>query len=553
VVLKAPNIPNQVKNEEPVPKLFAAIGDSITSYSKVGTQAAGGALLLGSLCSLNIGPAFIKLFQIIEILGKFYFSPIEFSALMDYFLSKLFGLSDIIDTRKDIIISNSTNADNRQYKKLTSLQQDRNILRSTPVFVIAYIALYIAIAIIPTGKCTGPSSRRFATAFEMIMKIQLFIFELSFVDFAFYASYALVGSWSLDNCKSPIFWLNKLISMFMLHECSLFVVLVVHTALCSTRGHHHRRPGSMLGRNPFYSAGEEIVMEHLPSKLQGHKIARLSNSIYIGFIFLFQILLTTTQHIPGFGLGLLFSTVCINFIFFSVLMLTVYPFKTLLNCLQMFSYELCITTFVCSIIARKLGIHHPYADYVVVALTLVVIVIQVLATAKAIIEQIRVLILKLISKQKEDCKEMKKTDLKLFESKSRPLMNQLSPRSTMQNLNDTDKSPYFRTRYRTIMTAKSKNTVFSKESVNNPVTFLSGEIVQPKEAKSVKLMLSNSSMLERDTKCKDDPHKDTPRSRIRTARSQRLTQKHLTVNTLSKVSITHILKSKQKFMPRDKI
>ena len=70
--------------------------EAVQSLSKGPTAAAAASVAATSVFSINLGPAFIKFFQIVEILGKLYFTPIEYSNLLDYFLSTIFGFSDLI-------------------------------------------------------------------------------------------------------------------------------------------------------------------------------------------------------------------------------------------------------------------------------------------------------------------------------------------------------------------------------------------------------------------------------------------------------------------------
>ena len=80
-----------------------------------------------------MGPAFIKFFQIIEVLGKLYFTPVVYSALLSLFLGTIFGLSDLITLPPDVLIKSEVADHQLYFGKLTDLAQPRHILRSMPL------------------------------------------------------------------------------------------------------------------------------------------------------------------------------------------------------------------------------------------------------------------------------------------------------------------------------------------------------------------------------------------------------------------------------------
>ena len=88
--------------------------------SKGPTAAAAASVIATSTFAINLGPAFIKFFQIIEILGKLYFTPIAYSNLLDYFLSTIYGFSDLISIPVDLVLGQTLVEESPSLGKMTS-------------------------------------------------------------------------------------------------------------------------------------------------------------------------------------------------------------------------------------------------------------------------------------------------------------------------------------------------------------------------------------------------------------------------------------------------
>lgn len=232
--------PSQVQVVD-TPKKYESISpeiqktaEKITTLSKASVASIGGAAMVsGAACSLNLGPAFIKLFQIIEILGKFYFMPIDYSELIDYFLSKIFDLSDIIDIRKDYFLPEQRTHPNTFYNKLSKEEQQRHLLRSSGVFVIVYLGLRI-LDIMCQVVLNNSRKRSVRTKIRsFVSNLRSFFFEMSYIDFAFYSSYALLGPTDTNLLLTDKwYFLNKIIALILLTECTVFacnVFMAVNT------------------------------------------------------------------------------------------------------------------------------------------------------------------------------------------------------------------------------------------------------------------------------------------------------------------------------------
>jgi len=347
------------------------VGESIASISKATTTGAAGVFFLGSTCSVNIGPAFIKLFQIIEILGKFYFTPIDFSSLLDYFLSKLFGLSDLIDTDDDILIDFPNHIPNNSYRKLTALKQQNYLLRANPIFVLIYPVFHLLEIILGKGR------RGIVGAIaKIITKGREFIFEVSFVDFAFYSSYSMMGLYSIEFFSSWQFVTNKLLGLYYLHLCTLFTTRAVHTAW-TAQVHALLPHSSRLPLSGLDPKSVEIVSEHVREDMLGNRAVRMANALYVVCMMAFQVILTTFQNSPGPGVILLCILTYANFVNFARVNLNYNPFKHILDSAQRITYEFCVAVFIGSISLRKIGLYHQYLDFFVIGMVVVSILVQI--------------------------------------------------------------------------------------------------------------------------------------------------------------------------------
>ena len=376
------NTPNDQQSTETISTQLMQVAQSITTVSKATTTGAAGAVFLGSTCSLNVGPAFIKLFQIIEILGKFYFTPIDFSPLMDYFLSKLFGVSDLVDTADDILIHFPSGIPNNSYNKLSSLNQQDYLLRANPVFVLIYPLfqlLQLALKYF-LGRSKSRFSARLSTTVDSLANL---IFEMSFVDFAFYSSYSLMGIYKWEYLLNWKFIVNKLLGIYYLHICTMFTARIVHVAWVGKVDKNGK-----LNHHVYGHQSVAAVSENIEEGMVGKRWVRMTNAMYIICMMAFQVIITTFQNSPGPGVILLFLLTSVNFVNFIKNLLQLNPYKTISSGAERVLYELSLVTFVGSISLRKIGFHHPLEDYIVISIVGLCIFAQLVSTARTIFQSI---------------------------------------------------------------------------------------------------------------------------------------------------------------------
>ena len=89
---------------------------------------------------MNFGSAMIKMFQIIEILGKLLYLPVYFQGLLLNVLYSVEQLSSLVSLPSDLIFANDRAQKNRYWTKFTIYQNQENVFQSE---VIASIALSV--------------------------------------------------------------------------------------------------------------------------------------------------------------------------------------------------------------------------------------------------------------------------------------------------------------------------------------------------------------------------------------------------------------------------
>lgn len=352
---------------EPPSAMVRRIGDTITSISKFSTAGMAGVFLLGSTCSINVGPSFIKLFQIIEILGKFYFTPVQFSPQLDYFLSKLYGLSDVVAVDPNTILSEPADCRQNTYFKLTYLGMPKYFLRSYPVFVISYMGLsFIALLLSLITKRTSKRSQpKFEKVCKFIKSINTFIFELCYVDFAFCASFSLLGNIVQHDATHPSFIINKLMSIFIIHACAIYACRFMVSPVKLSKLSEQRR--LELAKSP-----------------QANSTNKTQSDTFLYFqILLLQVGISTLQNSPRMSILLLFFQSIASLAIWSINVCKLRP--SALELLQSLSFQLAIALFVTAVFVQSIGVYSPIINYFIMGLTGVCIVFQSLITFKELI------------------------------------------------------------------------------------------------------------------------------------------------------------------------
>ena len=358
-------------------------------------------MFASQFCSLNLGPAFIKFFQIIELLGKLYFTPVVYSALLSFFLENIFSLSDIITLPPDILVASVPTDYNGYFGKLTESAQPRHILRSMPVFAPLHLVLTFICLVLSSisrqlkttkiinqqkyktkkkrnnstktnGTQTPNKSKinRLKTARWVSESMRAFVLEMNLVDFAFYGSYTLTGSLDRAELRSWQVLFSKMIALILLSDCILNLCRICHLSLFNVLAGE-----TQVGAR----AVKESTMDGIKLDYKNCKQARLSNFLYQCMLVIFQVIVVGFQNNP---------TLClVAMIFFSILALGQFlyttiknnPWKDILTTLQKGIFLLCVMVFVTVVSLMKIDVKNQKLTISLILLTLLCILSQLVA------------------------------------------------------------------------------------------------------------------------------------------------------------------------------
>jgi len=222
--------------------------------------------------------------------------------------------------------------------------------------------------------------------YRTITALRSFVFEMSFVDFAFYGSYSLMGLYRAQFLLTWEYLSNKALGIFYIYVCTMYTVKIVHASWFAGPNAEGK-----INSNQFDEATVHYVSNHLSPEAVQSRHARMLNGSYVLSMMAFQIILTTLQNSPGPCVILLFIVMGVNFSHFIYTAVKLFPFKTALNTLERFAYEICLATFICAITLRKIDFYHPYEDYLVIGMVASCILIQAIVTIKVLVEALRLL------------------------------------------------------------------------------------------------------------------------------------------------------------------
>ncbi len=357
---------------EGVPEAMVAVGNAVGSSKVFSLPPVASVALVSSSFSLQLGPAFVKLFQVIDILGRFYFAPIERSNIMNYFLLKANQLSDMVDFNDDIIMRLQPGQPNNSYNKLSKARQDRWILRSQSVMGLLYLCVRVlSVALGWVGLVDKRLSRLAKCVSRTIGHLQVFLLQMMFVDFVFDSTFCLMGYWIAPYMDLK-FFANKLVGLLLLSDCSLFLAQVVRLAW--TERVYGKDRSRMLQLTVF--DGIEVRRRDLLT-------ARLVNPLFIARMFFFQVAIVTTQNAPVLGTWMLLvlQTASSLHLFFTAMLFD--PFDSFIGGTERAAYELCTFTFILSNALIRLDAYSVYVDYLIILFAVVSVVAQFLNAIKS--------------------------------------------------------------------------------------------------------------------------------------------------------------------------
>ena len=332
-----------------------------------------------SLCSFQFTFAFIKLFQIIEILGKFYFLPLKFSLVLGIFLHFIYGLSDIIVTSPDIIQKKRNEETTTWMGKLTQNKIDKYLMRTIPVVLIIYLLLkLLSTAFDIVLKREKFRRNRIVKRLSTALSSLLYFFILANnVDLIFYAMYAIIGSWRKMSLLS---YFNKGLAIWVLHDILAFTFKVSLVTLSMRRHEGDTRHVNHVLK--------ETAFEGLKFDKKVPAAARLINTYFYGRIIFFQLCLVGLQKTPGPCIVALTSVQLLSTIYTVYLWIKFKPFSSIGSTIEKMIIEGCLSIFMIAVSLQLFGIYLAVCEFIVIGLVLFCILNQVFSILKEIFKSL---------------------------------------------------------------------------------------------------------------------------------------------------------------------
>lgn len=97
------------------------------------------AMFGSACCCLNLGVAFIKLFQVIEVLGKLYYIPVKYGMFLQSILYDIKELGNVVNIKETFIVGIPFYDHQRNWGKLTENNERKSIFNSQPLLLIFYL------------------------------------------------------------------------------------------------------------------------------------------------------------------------------------------------------------------------------------------------------------------------------------------------------------------------------------------------------------------------------------------------------------------------------
>lgn len=366
--------------------------ESMQSTSNFMVKATFSVALLGSTLSVNVLPAFIKMFLIIEIIGKFYFAPIEFSPIMDTSLKFVQDLSDLVNTPPGLLIDEPAQDRTIVQGKITKYDQQRYILRATPIMYIFFVFLYIVVAIC---KRIWPHPKKIlAAVFKVTNSLKNVAFDLNLVDFMFFSTYALSGHWPQQG-YSPRMIMNRLSANLMISEIILVTLRSYEVAL---------QPGIRVSKSEIWvdSASSYNRDSEYKKDVLGHLKVKLIAPFFLTHLVAYQVIIVSTQNASYLGLIILMIGTVAMAGFYLHVLLVYSPYSSVVAISQNTAYYLSLAVFVVVVSLKRVEVGHEYMDLATVGLIAVCIIVEFVGSLVIVVRTVIRAVRKLCQKRKSE-------------------------------------------------------------------------------------------------------------------------------------------------------
>lgn len=362
---------------------FAKISKSIAYFSLI-------TLLLSMvfLCS-NFAQRIIKLFQIIEFFGIFYYIPVQFGDILDDYLAWLIELGDLVDIPSNLIMKPGELGKMKSYNKLTRDSVPKELLSSftlIPIVILVVTGIYCVLYLVQVV------SRRKLSFLNSIRKFEYSLFDFSVIELSFYIVYSLLSTYHslIDYSFAEI--MSKICAILL----SLRIIYIYSDILSSlfqplpnTEGFYFKQFKDTSSIDTFKSS----------------KLIRIIEPLFVLRLIVCSIIIICLQYLP---LACILSILAVHSLYLAIFISNISRYKLHSGLLMTFNkilIEISLSVFILSILFRS---YTPIDDnsfstlleILVILFSIFCILSEILMTIVALVSDFVGLIASLKSKKK---------------------------------------------------------------------------------------------------------------------------------------------------------
>ncbi len=281
---------------------------------------------------------------------------------------------------KNAIVSQRQAGVQDSYRKLTRYSQEKNILRSMPVFPFINLSI-VAVKQLVIRSCRRSRSKWTASVVKVLCSLDRAVLDMSLVDFAFYSAYALMGSWS-SRCLFDL--LSRLLAFAVMHQTMMRILELLSIAICGAN-----QSSKAMARSIEDLDKRFFVEGSLKESCRTKKHPRLLEPFFYLRLYLFQVITIGTYHMAGMSIG---GVLSVQTVFFSHFWYTVSkknPFKGYLQVFEKTVFEISISSFIISTAANLLGLRNHYLDIGIIGLVILSIFAEALTALASTVAAIK--------------------------------------------------------------------------------------------------------------------------------------------------------------------
>lgn len=333
---------------------------------------------ISSAFSLDFSSGFIKVFQLIDIMGNCYHSPVHYSVVMDTSLKFISSLSNLMNFDFGFLIPGHIEPLHRSYNKMTRHKISQHILSQHGITIVSLLIFFLLNCLNTWFKRSKAALlRRLAMP---MLRLSEFIFQSSIVDAVFFSSFGLItdfDDWSQLGLGKKC--ANKLICLAIL---STFVYYM-------TEGIWMNVSLRDKVKKP------QQVQELRGVELHGIKIqsisslgVRMFSQILLVKIMVMMLVVVSSQP-SALLCGCTLIAVAFSYQFyFTITSILNQPFQSWLVSMEYILIDLCLLIFLLVNFFASVGHYHKYAEQAALCCMMLTMTVQLTISLNSLLNAI---------------------------------------------------------------------------------------------------------------------------------------------------------------------